>query len=910
MAQGSIKGKLYDSVSKQYLSLATVTVFKAKDTSIVTYRLTNPAGEFKVPGLPLNILLRAVITSSGYKAVRKEFMLSTDSAGLDLGNLIAQLDTSQLEEVLVTAERPPVTYKKDTIEFNASAFKTLPTALVEDLLKKLPGVEIDQEGNIRVNGRAVNRIMVDGKDFFGGDPRVASKNLPANLIDKVQVVDDKQQKDRDPEIATQDLGQVINLKLKKSIKKGWFGKAYAGGGSGAQNHYETGAIINTFRDTVQLSILGYTNNINKSGFSLGDIESLGGFRRSGYNSVSIWNDGGVAINGISFGATGQGIQRSSGGGVNFSHDPSKKLKLSFQYFVGQINSDARSKSNTIQNIGDTIVSTFNLRNDNSTETNHNFGLSIKLTPDTLSYFEFSPTFLIRNRRTDRIFSSESRSNFDNELNESNNITAIKGSALTYAQDLSYNRRSRRKKGRSFNTFSTVGIGSGKNSQTNQVISTFFKGGLVLDTLNQFRDGRTDQLSVDINSNYYEPLSKKITLRLFANFSYRKENESIATLDWNPTANKYNIINTDLTNGLDRDYNKSTLGSSLVMTIKKFVITPSLSGLWLNFDNRFQKGGNLTQSYFYMLPSLSIRISQINFSFRQSVREPSALDLRPVPDNSNPLYQSFGNPDLEPAITNTISFNFYKNLPKRQLNYNINSFVNFEENVIIRERLVSPEGTQITKPINVDGIRRASLGLYLSKQYKIFNNWQLSFKPSVSTNYNGSVVIVNGNRSGFETYSLSPALSVGFNYKDLFEFSQRYSSNLTRTVYESTSFRDLEIITHNASTELIVRMPKNWVWESTLDYRYNPQVSSGIGKSFYRWNAGINFLFLKDQKGQLKLFVYDILKQNTNINRTVFENYVQDTESNTLTRYLMLTFTYNIRDFKGGKVGGRQNMFFF
>src|SRR5215216_3392388 len=233
-SQGIIRGKLIDTASKSPLGLATVTVFKASDTSLITYRLSNPEGEFKVPGIPLNLECRVIISYSGYDAYRKEFTLTNDTP-LDLGTIGLGGSTKTLDEVLVIAERPPVTVKKDTIEFNASSFKTLPTSLVEDLLKKLPGVQVDADGSITANGKRVNRILVDGKSFFGDDPKMATRNLPANVIDKIQ---------------------VINLTLKKGVKKGWFGKLYTG--AGTKERYEIGGIANIYRDTLQLSILAFS----------------------------------------------------------------------------------------------------------------------------------------------------------------------------------------------------------------------------------------------------------------------------------------------------------------------------------------------------------------------------------------------------------------------------------------------------------------------------------------------------------------------------------------------------------------------------------------------------------------------------------------------------------------------------
>jgi hypothetical protein len=335
--QGIIKGKLTDSSGKQVLALATVTVFKAADTTIITYRLSNHDGEFKVPGLPLNVQCRFLVSYSGYKVHRQEFTLTSDKPEIDFGKILMATDAKNLDDVLVVAERPPVSFRQDTIEFNAAAFKTLPTALTEDLLKKLPGVQIDSDGNITVNGKKVNRILVDGKEFFGNDPKMATRNLPAQMIDKVQVSEDKDEAELNPDKAKGDIGQVINLKLKKGVKKGWFGKAYAG--AGTDERYEAGSILNLFKDTMQVSLIGFSNNLNRAGFGFNDIQSLGGFNRSGMNMMMMNGNGGINVNGISFGGMGEGINRSTGGGINMNHVLRNGLTLNSQYFYGRSRND-------------------------------------------------------------------------------------------------------------------------------------------------------------------------------------------------------------------------------------------------------------------------------------------------------------------------------------------------------------------------------------------------------------------------------------------------------------------------------------------------------------------------------------------------------------------------------------------
>jgi hypothetical protein len=907
-AQGNLRGRLYDSVGKHPMSLATVTIFKAKDTSIVSYRLSDPDGNFKIPGLPVNLPLRAVITSSGYKVIRKEFTLDNNQQ-LDWGTLNMITDTVELDAALVFAERPPVSVKKDTIEFNASAFKTLPTALVEDLLKKFPGVEVDQDGNMRVNGRAVNRILVDGKDFFGGDPKVATRNLPANLIDKVQVVDDKEQLDRNPDINKADLGQVINLKLKRSIKQGWFGKAYGGGGSGAQTHYETGAIINSFRDTVQVSALGYSNNINRAGFGFGDLQSLGGFNRSGFNSIGIWSDGGIAIDGISLGGTGQGIQRSTGAGININHDPSKKLKINFQYFYGHINSNFESISKTTQTINDTILQTNVNVKDINDDYSHRFGVRLTWKPDSLTTVLYRPSFYIRKYNSNRDFSSEASSNFDNLLNESDNKQAVVRNSTNYSHEFSYSRNFR-KRGRSLFIFTNVDAGNLVGDQTNTVESVFYNGQASAEGLNQLRHNDVKNLTLNGSLTYNEPLNKVFSLRFANTTNYSRQEDGLGTFDWDPTMNKYQLLIDTLSNGLDRDNLRNTAVLSLVSKWKKLTVTAGAQAVNIQIDNIFAKGPAVYQQYFYVLPNVNITYDAFNAGYRIGVREPSATDIRPFVDNSNPLYQNYGNPNLQPVIEHNLNARYFKADPKKQLSYQVFTNITVEDDAIIRARTVSDKGVQITRPINVDGRWYTGLNGSVSKQIKTVQGIQFSIRPAMNINYSKNFVIVNNNRSGFKTFGISPSMNGSINWKDKIEFTQQYNVNIREVSYQTNNFTDTRIVTHSSTSEVVLRVPKNWVWESSLDYRYNPQVSPGIRKSVLRWNAGINYLFLKDQKGQLKFYVFDLLKQNTNAFRSVSENFIQDTETRTLTRYFMITFTYNIRDFKGGKVGGRQSMFFF
>lgn len=900
-SQGTIKGKLIDSIAKQPMSLATITVFRAKDTSIVTYRLSDPQGNFKVPGLPFNTPLRTVITSSGYKVIRRSFTLTAENALLDFGTIGGYTDTTTLEDFLVIAERPPVTIRKDTIEFNAAAFKTLPSALVEDLLKKFPGVEVAADGSIKVNGRPVNRILVEGKDFFGGDPTIATRNLPANIIDKVQVTDDKKELTRNPEANKAELGQVMNLKLKKAIKRGWFGKAYAGAGKGSIGHYETGAIINTFRDTLQVSVLAYANNVNRAGFGYSDLQNLGGFDRSGVNGMTEWASGGLEINGISFGGTGSGIQKSSGAGININHDPSKKVQLNFQYFYGHVNSNLITSLLSKQFFNDTILTTSNKTIEKGDEFGHGFSVRFKWEIDTLTSIEIAPSVRLTNRRGKKDFYAESSSNIDSLLHNSVNNEIRNAIEKEYVFELNLNRRFKQEKGY-LNYINLIRYNSAINELQNDVISNFFRPLPQVSELNQIRNqDKSNQYHrnyVSVGRNF----KNSFTLSATNNFTIYRDKDEISTIDLNPLTGLYEIPNAGLSNTLLRKGITNIASLGLIWRNKKFFIRPAIQWQYIGLENNYQKEPPNRQQYSFLFPGLNLNWKGFSLYYQVLVQAPSSNDVSPVVNNTNPLYQNLGNPALKPLKRHVVNSNFNKYDTKRLLNYNLNINYSNSLDAVIRERSVTSNGIQVSKPVNINNLTTYSISGSIGKQYKFSGKWKINIRPGINFGVINNYVIVNGNKSKVTQNSKGGSINLGFNWDDKFEFSQNYRVNKTNTYYESDAFRDLRVMTHYAHSEVMFRTINKLVLETSLDYIYNPQVSPSLPRNIFKWNAAINYLFLKDQKGQLKFIIFDILKQNVNSYRSIRENSIQDITSNSITQYFMVTFTYSIRDFKSRKAG--------
>jgi hypothetical protein len=907
MAQGTVKGKVTDSTTKKALALATVTLFKAADTALITYRLSTPDGEFKVPGLPLNVNCRVVISFSGFEVYRKEFIL-TDNNPLDLGTIALAPAATSLDEVLVISERPPVTVRKDTIEFNAASFKTLPTALVEDMLKKLPGVQVDADGNITVNGKKVNRIMVDGKEFFGSDPKMATRNLPANIIDKIQVTEDKDEKDLNPDRSNGDIGQVINLKLKKAIKKGWFGKAYAG--AGTDDRYEGGAILNLFKDTMQVSLLGFTNNLNRAGFGFNDIRSLGGFDRSGMNMMMMNSNGGINVNGISFGGMGEGINTSTGAGFNMNHVLKNGFTLNSQYFYGQTRNDIQELNNRQQFLSDTTLVTRSNRNEVLTGNNHRIAFGLKGKIDSLSRFEFKPSLVFSSQESDKVTNINSVNNFKGLVNTSDNTQEMDGRDATYSHTLTMFKNFR-KKGRTLNIANSLNYGAVDNDQINEAINNFYDDVAEYTTyLNQLRNRDQNNFTTTLNASYNDPLNKAWSLRLGYSGTYFNNEDQVSTFN-ESLGGKYDLVNANLSNGLSRISWRNSLSAGLNWKRKAFNVTGMASLLKLDIYNTYSKAVNkINQHNTYVLPSITMNWKDLYVNYSSTATPPSINDLQPVPDSTNPLFIVNGNPDLKPATAHSINLNFFKNITAKTLFVSAYAYGNFRNNAITRSRIVQPNGVQITTPVNVDDVHDLYTNFHINKQHKLNKNFQFSYGGGYNINYNRNFLVVNGRKSYVKTFDIGPNATGSLNWKDKIEWNFNYYMGFNRTSYENTQFKDLEVDRRSLRTELVLRWPKHIVWESSLNYVHNPQTAPGVQKNIALWNAAMTLVFLKDDKGQLKFSAFDLLNENISVFRSTSENQIIDRQINILQQYFMATFTYNIRSFKGGKVGGSERFFRF
>lgn len=902
--KGSVSGVLVDNTKhSDKIEYATISVYN-QDSTLVSYKLSDSKGSFTIPSLPAGKKYRMVITAFQYETFRKEIAIAETNRDVKLDTIFLVKRVNTMKEVVIMSERPPIIVRNDTIEFNAESFKTLPTAVVEDLLKKLPGINISANGEIIFNGLTVSRILVDGKEFFGSNIQVASKNLPSNIVDKVQIMDDNDVKRRNPNLNAADIPQVINLTLKRGIKQGVFGKLYAG--LGLNSYFENGGILNAFRDTTQVSLIGFANNVNKSAFTLSDVKRIGGFERGGYNSLRT-DDGGFSIDNVSFGGIGNGIQKTVGGGLNFNTLFKNGVKVNARYFYGHSKIDLKQINNDNQTLKVGSLNTLsNLNNDYETNS-HNIGAKITLNPNKLLELIIVPSIDIVPKVFDNLQSKISTS--ETGLLENTSIVTSYKDALNLSYKLNtYLYKDFLKKGRRL--YVGLSLTKTNNDEYNYNYSnSFFTSTNSTYLIDQLRQNNINNFDWGVNLVFSEPISKKLKLSVeVLGNSFDNEN-ALFTFYKNSFGQDYDIIAPSLSETVRQTGLKTNSIGRLVWTgSKNLSIQPGLIFSTINIQNSFVNYNDFNQSFLFVNPSLNIRYKTLSVDYQQSFTEPIVQYLQPVSNNIDPLFIQKGNTGLVPAKTHRLFVFFNKFDFKKGLVFNFNINGSSQSNGTIMSRVIDANSVQTNTPINVSGIRQISHNGSVIKTIKGKTN-QFSINAGYSINLFDSPIEVNKIRSNSLRMFLTPSFGFRVNFNDKVELFENYYLSYSKSTYEDPFFRDLAVTTHTSDSEIILRLVKKLVLEGNLKLQLNNQNIAGYNNSIKILNLGCTYLFMKNDRAQLKVSVNDVFQNNVKRYVSITENFIRDTQINNIGRYGMVTLTYNIQNFKG-KVGGKERFLGF
>lgn len=876
------------------LEATTVYLETLSDSTLVTYTITDRDGFFRLKGSSKSEKVNLYVSYTGFRTYKKE--LSLDEPKINLGKIVMEPATNSLGEVTVTAH-PPVMLKSDTLQFNASSFNTRADANLEELLKKLPGVQVDSEGNITVNGKPVNKILVNGEEFFGNDPKIATKNLPKEIIDKIQVVDTKTKEEEFTGKAGDPDNKTINIELKEDMNKGSFSRLTAGGGT--DERYTLSGIANYFNGDMRISVLGGSNNVNQPGFSFDEIYDL-----MGNNAYSIRrsSNGSFAINGQGFGS-GEGLTKSETGGLNFVNKWGKTTELGANYFFGR--NDTRTETSTHQeNIlpdGRYFINSdtrSNFQNDS-----HRATLEFEIKPDTLTRISIRPNININSGFSNRNGFSES---LDEDGNLVNNSTTSSNSE-NYTANFSSRINAIRKFGA---RGAYLQVNFSNNNDVSRSDDFFFSERQIVDptgtnieTQNQFIDEDSKENEYELGATQRSVLAEDFFLDISYDFSTEKGSNERNVFNFNEATQTYSDFDEQLSNefeytstkhipnvGLNYEGGKwrANFGTGLLHTTLKSENLINQISFENSYNNLF-----LTGRIRYEIK----KSNSVYVYYRNDTDIPSLQQLQPVTDRTNPLSVVTGNPDLRPSFNQRVRFGYNNYDFKSRSGFHSYASINFTEDQVVPITITDENLVRTTTYTNVDGAMSGYLGFNFNKQHKketrIFR-----YNAGMWGNFSNSIGFSNGEKYESEQFGFSPRVGFTYEIEELFSISPSYSLTYNINHYDIFQDREENYTNHFVELEVTTYWPENVVFGSDISYNYYGNVSEGFDPNFVMWNASLGYQFW-DKDATIKVSVFDLLDQNTSVRRNTGEDFVQDTRSLVLERYFMLSFTYKLTKF-GGK----------
>lgn len=886
----NVTGSVVEQGSDTPIEQATVRLLNVKDSAMVRGVVSARNGSFTLKNVKKGSYLLH-ITFIGYDPLYQPLQITGKKNPVNVGKLELSDGAIELGEAVVIGKAPEVTVRNDTVEYNADSYKVTEGSVLEDLLKKMPGVEVDSEGKITVNGKEVKKVMVDGKEFFSDDPKVASKNLPAKMIDKLQVPDKKSDMAQMTGFDDGEEETVINLTVKPGMKQGWFGNAY--GGYGSKDRYEGNAMVNRFVNNDQITFMGGTNNTNNMGFS--DLASTmfsgmggGGGRRGGFGA-------------------GSGITSSGNAGLNFSKEfKPDKLTLGGNTRYSHSDNDARSKSDR-QNILPGDSSSYDNSEAMSRTKSDNFGVDFRLEwkPDTMTQLIFRPSFSLSHSMNDNFSDATT---LDNErdtvnTNKSSNYSESNGYNLNASIDFS---RKLNNKGRVFSATLSGGNSDSYSDGMNRSDIVYFNQTDALK--NSIIDQRSRYDNKGFNYRAYvswvEPIGHNNFIQATYSISQRKQ-EALKNVYNQDADGIYNVLDSAYNQSYRNNFISQRASLSFKSQRAKFNYT-----IGLNLDPSYSSSENfvgdttlskITRKVVNLSP-----MAQFNYMFdkRTNLRimyngrtsQPSMTQLQPVADISDPTNITIGNPDLNPRYTNNVFIRFQQFTPEKQRAFMIMANGSYIINDIVSYTSYNQEtGVKTTTYKNVNGNYSGNVRMMLNtplknKKFSINSMTMASFANSNGYIYeekNTNRNLILSERGGIDFRSSYLDLGVNGNIR------YNATSNSLQKENNQNTFN------YGAGGYTTIYLPLNFKIESDVNWSTNSGYGDGFKQNEVLWNASASKSFLKNNQGTLRFKIYDILQQRSNISRSVTASYIQDSEYNTLGSYFMVHFIYRFSIFKGG-----------
>jgi len=873
---------------------ATVVLLNPKDSTLEFFGISNETGHFEVKSIKGGSYLMQV-AYLGYQSFYKNLTIPYNENN-DFGTVVLKAKPLNIKEVQVVGEYIPLTIKHDTIEFNARAFKTRSDANVEELLKKLPGIEVDRTGNIKALGKDVKKVLVDGKEFFGNDPKVATKNLPADAIDKVQLYDKRSDESEFTGIDDGTRDKTVNLVLKDDKKKGILGDVTVGAGTG--NHYMGSGKAYHFTDKIQAAALGMLNNINQSGFSFGDYMSFNGGMSSmsgGGGAIMIGGNDGFPIN---FGQPESGLASLGAGGANFSYSWAKDRRVFASYMMSGSNRKLQENSTTRNFTPERSFTEDQTANQIQRDTSHriNFGMRNRIdSTQTIivnGNIGFSAGFSPQNSVTNAIENDIPIYQLS-RINSGKSRSASGSASGSYLKKFNHNH----------SIFKISGNGSYSSGLSNsryQNSTQYCVPAGMLQVISQFQDIATDNLSVSGSTALTQKLAGLLyiepTLRFGASNDHYVKTQGIPLIDGK-------LIDSLHSPDFRKNYQWFRPEVSLTRNTDKTQFTLGLGMELGQVGTTLWQASPVSAQHAYFTPRAQWEYEyktgrRLMFFYQSSVNTPSISQLLPIEENSNPLSVSFGNRNLKPEYANNVYFNWliFDQFSFTSLMSGIDA--GYTMNKINWSRTVDSQLKQTMTLINVKNDYQATARIDFSTPIRKLG---IKISTNLRESFNRGISIVNGDENINTNFTHKVSLTIDNRKKDKWDVMTGASIQMTDARYSIQNALNNRYVNMAWFTELRYNPTEKW------NFGFKADVTNYTAQSFDKpvliplLSSDISFYFLKGSRGVLSLQCVDLLNKNTGIQRISELNYLQERQTNMLGRYVMLTFKYRLN-----KVGGNGN----
>ena len=882
----TIKGNIIDTLNNNSpTENAVVMVTRLSDSVLLGFDRSDINGDFLIDKLPYDTV-EIIISHHNFDEKIIFFMGSKSNNVLLLKNTILPDKSQLINEVTIYANKEPIFFRGDTLVYIADSFKTKQNAVVEDLLKKLPGVDVDKNGTITSQGLAVNKILVDGDEFFGDDPTVATKNLGAKTVESVNIYE--QENEDESETADETI-QVMDLRLKEGSKKGYFGKI--SGATDFQNFYEGEFLFNKFKDDFKLSVFALGTNTPRSNFGYSDANTFGLSNESNFNNGRWWSDYTLSSN--------NGIPRTFRSGFYYSDKISKKIKLGANYTYSNNELESASDQASQYFLTDTTYYTEDLSSNYQKNESHGLNMNLNIQLDSLTSLEIKPRY----RQNNGSFYTNDSTRFINQEGQLSSNTSIFNSSSNFSETISNEiqlKRKFKKEKRELtltikNSFSEASDSSSLYSLNNfQISPTLFN-----DTTDQQQAENSKNQNHSALLSFREPIWKIFNLTSEYYFKYSNNQQIKETNDFNVITEQYDLINDNFTNDFTTNKITNRLGLFLNYRFRKQRIKIGAFARNVDIENIVLNDSTINQTIFNILPQFNYSYKFSNsqrfrFNYKTNSSQPSINQLQPVQNNSNPNRITVGNSNLVPNYVHNFNlrYNSWKALTGSYiftgLTYRItqDAFSSSVEYDSI--------GRTISKTVNIDNNQNGYF--YFGSGIPLLNS-VLSINPGVNLGYSNNTNFVNQNENITDTYEVTGELEfeietdtieiyIGANYS-------YYSptSTLSFTSNQPYNFQEYFI-------EIGIELPFKMRIESEATYEIQtyPQ-STDRNINLLIWNFELSKRFLKTENLILSVSGNDILNQNILSQRTINNNVITDNQTTIISRYFLARLTYRFNNTK-------------